>query len=270
MSLRAEIHDALDEVTPPAARLEAQVTAFILDGARTKKFATRSHSRVHWTKRFRGVVTLLAAALVVLLMGGLILGGRLLREMYASPQTINQVELKKLEARQLKLPVVSPSAACPISQLTDVSGHGPNVLMRGQGPVYSESLGYNAATTDWGSWSSTALMVDPTKASGPILIRARDLQTNQMVVFALLPFSAAGVAGDGIPTGSVIRNEVILGSTEKVYPEEVLDTSHPYPGTKKGDWPLYKVFLGYPKSATGCIGLQIDGAGFTEVVVVSG
>lgn len=269
MSLRAELHEALDEVTPAAPHLELRVTASILGAARRRKVLVPGRGGAPWTRPFRGPLALVAAALVVVLIGALVVGGRLLRDLNSPPSTVNQTELKKLEAVPLRLPTVSRAADCPVSPLTDVSAHGPEALLYGDGPVYTMSLGYNQSITNWGTWSVFGVMVDPARVHGLILVRARDLQTNQRVVFARIPFHPAGQAGDGIPTGTVVRREVIQDTTVQVYPEVVVDTSRPYPLTRAGDWPIFKAYIGYPKAATGCVGLQIDGTGFSEVVIVS-
>lgn len=270
MSLRAELHDALDEVTPAAPHLELRVKDFVLGNARGRMLVLRGRPRVRWTRPFRGAAGLFAAALVVALIGGLIVGGRLLRDLNTPTQPINQAELKRLEARPLQLPVVLPGATCPTSPLTDVSAHGPEALVFGLGPVYSTPLASSYASTNWGTWISLGLQVDTTTATGLILIRGRDVQTQAKVVFAPTPFSGKVQYGDGIPTGRVTGNDVIQGVTAQLYPELVLDTSKPYVGTKKGDWPIFKGLMGYPKSATGCIGFQVDGPSFTELIVVGG
>jgi hypothetical protein len=112
-------------------------------------------------------------------------------------------------------------------------------------------------------------MVDTTSASGLILVRATDLQTHEKVVFAWHPNHANGVAGDGIPTGSVVGTDVVQGVTKQLNSELILDLSRPYPSTKPGDWPIFKSFMGYPKTATGCIGFQLDGTNFSELIVVN-
>lgn len=271
MSLRAEIHDALDEVTPAAPHLEALISGLLLDPTADRKVVRRRGRDVRWTRSFRGVVTLVAAALVVVLIGGLILGGHIWRDLHAQPQPINrinQVELRNLEARALNIPLVQPGDACPISASTDVSGHSPDAYVFGAGPVYLTPTASSSARTDWGTWTPLGLVVD-TSASGPILIRARDLQTGQMVVFAQYPLHAIDDPGDGIPAGRVLGSQVVEGEAEQLYPELVVDTSRAWIGTKKGDWPIYKGYMGYPKGATGCLGFQIDGATFTELVIVS-
>ena len=275
MSLRAEIRAAIDDVTPPAPTLQHKVEAFVVANGRDR-VVPMHRPRTQWSRPFRGPMSLVAAVLLVVLIGGLVLGGRLLRDLNAPPQTINQAELKRLESRPLRaMPSVRPDDPCPTSPLTDVSAHGPEAVLLGDGPVYSTRLGAQSVTsTNWGTWSVWSVLVDKTKASGPILIRARDLQTHAEVVFGWNPLTANGQAGDGIPTGRATGTDVVLGQTEHLYPEVVLDLSRPFALTKAGDWPIFKSFIGYPKAAAGCIGFQIDGTNFTgtnftELIVVS-
>ncbi len=269
MSLRAEIHDAIDEVAPSAPQLPKKVELYVLADHR-RQIVVLPRRPSQWAKPFRGTISLVAAALVVALIGGLILGGRIWRDLHSQPPTINQAELKRLEARPLRaFPTVQPGGECPTSPLTDVSAHSQEALLFGEGPVYSTHLGYGAVTTSWGTWTVLSLEVDTTKTSGLILIRAKDLQTNAEVVFARNPLSATGQAGDGTPTGRASGRDVVLGQAEQVYPKLVLDLSRPYPGTKTGQWPIFKSFMGYPKTAMGCVGFQVDGTNFSELVVVS-
>jgi hypothetical protein len=267
VSLRAEIHAAFDEIAPSMHGLPERVVQAALTEAPGRR------AKARWVFRMRPSVALVAALVLIALVVGTLIGGTLLRDWRnwsnAHPPQINQNELKRLESETLQLPVVLPGDSCPTSPLTNVSGHGGESFMFGKGPVYSSPLGFNATTTDLDTWGSFDLMVDTTKTSGLVLIRAKDLQTKDAVVFVRFPYSAASAAGNGIPTGGKLGTEVILGESEQVYAEEVLDTSRPYPGTKKGEWPIFKSFMGYPKTATGCIGFQIDGDHFTEVVVVS-
>jgi hypothetical protein len=271
MSLRAEIHDAFDEGMPPALDLEFRVTRLLLEPARGEKVVLRRDSRARWAKPFRSVVTLVAAALVVVLIGSLIVGVRIWRDLQNQPQTIsriNQVELKSLESRALRFPVVQPGDTCPASPSTDVSAHTPIAYVFGVGPVYTAPLASSSSRTDWGTWTELALVVD-TKVSGPILIRGQDLQTSDKIVFARYPLHAIDDPGDGIPAGRVIGNQVVEGENEQLYPELVIDTSRHWVGTKNGNWPIYKSFMGYPQAAKGCLGFQIDGLNFTEWVIVS-
>jgi len=273
VSLRADIHAAFDEVAPSTLGLAERVVETTMAEARGRK------QRQRWAFRIRAPMYLVAVLLLIAFAAGALIGISSLRNWRnwstVHPPQINQTLLQGLEARPLQLPSVQPGAACPVSPLTDVSSHGPEPLLFGEGPVYSTQLGaYEPINTDWGTWTTLSLEVDTTKVSGPILIRAEDLPTNQRVVFAQIPLAAPGEAGDGIPTGKVIGTDVLQGTAEQFRPELVLDSSRPYPGTKKGDWPVFKGYVGYPRTATGCFGFQVDGfrvdgTTFTETLVVS-
>jgi hypothetical protein len=277
MSMRAEIHDALDEALPPAPDLEFRVTRLLIDRAQGAKDVVRRPGRTRWTMPLRGVGGLVAAALVVLLIGGLIVGGHVWLEQRTQPQTINHInvaELKKLESRPLlKLPVIQPGS-CPTSPVTDVSAHSADGFVFGAGPVYLTPTASSSGTTDWGTWTPLGLVVD-TKVAGPILIRARDLETGETVLFARYPLHAIDDPGDGIPAGKMLGNQILEGENEQTYAELVIDTSRRWVGTNTGTCPINMVNMVYPKKATGCLGFQIDGTNidgtnFTEWVVVSG
>src|SRR3989442_10223967 len=84
MSLRSGLHAAIDEVAPPAPLLARQVEAFVLaDENERSRFSRRG--RIHWTRPLRGAVAVLAAVLVVAVMAGLVVGGRLWRERTGAP-----------------------------------------------------------------------------------------------------------------------------------------------------------------------------------------
>jgi hypothetical protein len=267
MSLRMDIHLAFDEIAPSTLGLAERVVETTLAEAPDRRKKER------WVYRVRAPIALVAAFLLIALAAGALIGGPLWRDWRnwstAHPPQINQAQLNVLESRPLNLPVLQPGAACPVSPLTDASAHGPEAFLFGTGPVYATTPGNDTVITNWGTWTAWPFQVDTKKVSGLVLIRGTDLQTNQTVVFAAYPLHASGQAGDGIPTGKVIRTEVINGETEQVFPEVVLDTSRPYELTKKGDWPIFKAFTGYPKSAGGCIAFQVDGSDFTEVIVIA-
>lgn len=275
MSLRAEIHDAINEVAAPNPMLASKVATFVLAEDRKRYEVSVGRGRARWTVTLQVSVRLIAAVLVVLLMVGLVVGGRIWRDRNSSPvhtPHINQAQLKRLEAQPLQFPIVHTGDACPTSPLKDLSAHGPEAVGFGVGPAYLTPGGYEPTPTSWGTWSNFAVEVNTTYVSGPILIRARDLRTNQAVAFAQIPFAVVGAAGDGIPTGKVIGSQAVLGATVQLYPELVIDTSRPYVGTRKGDWPIFKGFFGAPRPTTGCIGFQVDGSQvggttFTEILV---
>src|SRR3989442_10065223 len=116
MSLRSDIHAAIDEVAPPAPLLARQVEAFVLaDENERSRFSRRG--RIHWTRPLRGAVAVLAAALVVAVMAGLVMGGRLWREWTVAPanhpHTIDVRDLGRLRAQPLPPSTLEPGAGLP-------------------------------------------------------------------------------------------------------------------------------------------------------------
>jgi hypothetical protein len=225
------------------------------------------------------MASLVAAALVVVFMAGLVVGGRLWRDSYSSGvyrHPINQLELKKLEARPLQLPAVAAGAECPVGPYSDGAyGHmrsqssqtvfsGP-ALMFGDGPLYMAGA-RTPQFTAWGTWVTTYVLLDPA-AAGPVLLRATDLRTGTTLVFS----EHSGMA---VPAGDRPVTDSAAGDTWHGFTELVLNPSQPDlpdPGELKDsrEWPGWWVYLGYPKAASSCVGFQVDGAGFTETYVMS-
>src|SRR3989442_866182 len=115
MSLRSGLHAAIDEVAPPAPLLARQVEAFVLaDENERSRFSRRG--RIHWTRPLRGAVAVLAAVLVVAVMAGLVMGGRLWREWTVAPanhpHTIDVGDLERLPAQPLALSTLQPGTDC--------------------------------------------------------------------------------------------------------------------------------------------------------------
>jgi hypothetical protein len=252
MSLRTQIRDAVDEVSPPAVALEDRVATFVLADGPTRK-AGRSRAL------FRAPLALVAAVLLVALVGGLILAGRYWRDLNLPPQTLNQTELKVLESRPLLFPVAQPGAQCPASPL-QIQLPG---LAYGDGPLLLTS-GDSWTMTDWGNWVDLNFIYVSSE-QGPILLRAKDLQSERaMVVFAQNPLSPSALNA----TGSLLGTDHAYDRTLQMRSEAV--AQHPVQNfaLNQGPRPSLRVLLGVAKGTSFCIGFQVDGPTFTENFVV--
>src|SRR2546425_5338624 len=265
MSLRAEIHDAIDEVTPPAPMLASRVGAYVLAEDR----ARRRPRLASWMRPLRGMAGVLAAALVVVLLAGRGLGGRLGRDWNTNvnrPMPINHAQLKALEDRPLNLPVLEAGAACPVGPIVSTpkeSSLGPLAYNDGNGPVYAQGTGLRYGTS-WGTYILTGYAVKPSY-NGLILIRARDLQTKAVVVFAHNPLLDIYYS---VPSGQRVGTDFVLEHRVQKYTELALQPQNMYTDLATW-WPGSGTLQGFPKGSSGCIGFQVDGAGFTEHFVVS-
>jgi hypothetical protein len=268
MSLRAEIRDAIDDVIPPAPMLERTVTAYVYADHRDGKSITIGRRRTPWMRSFKGAATLAAALLVIALIGGLIFGGRILRDFHSTPvPAINQGELKKLEARPLlPLPAMPADGVCPAGPVAEnfmggyATGDGPMRLILGY-PV-------TTFTTSWGTWTQTYFLVSPS-TKGLFLVRARDLKSSETVYFA---GNLSGIAdaqfGRAIPGGTTAGHDQVNGLRADLHPELVIDASAPSDFARTPNKPpLWGAYVGYPNAAAGCISFQVDYDGSTETFV---
>ena len=257
MSLRSQIQHAIDDVAPPTPNLERRVKAFVFSDHETRKqLLARPRSR--WNTRLRGTMALVAAALVVALIGGLFLAGRIWRNENLPPETVGVSELKGLESRPLNYPVVAPGAPCPT---TPVHLNPQIGMVLGDGPVYV-SNGEIYETNDWGFWVALAFASD--RNPGLVLVRARDLQTNAQVAFAKYPLEPTPM----IAVGSVLGTSRVANHDVQMRSEAAVPDVSRWPSSSKlGPIPEVITLVGMQKGSSGCIGFQIDASGFSENLV---
>jgi hypothetical protein len=257
MSLRTQIHHAIDDVAPPAPTLERRVTAFVLSDDRDRK-----HLIPRPQPRWVAPLGLIAAALVIALVAGLFIGGRFWRTQNAAPATIGQKELKSLESRPLNYPVVAPGEACPVTTPALNQSIG---MVVGGGPVFLVNKGANDSG-EWGDWVALGFAYYPVKTQGSVLIRAKDLNADAEVAFANYPLAPTAItaAGPVLGTAKVVDHNVQL-RYEATFP----DPWHAKPMDKKGDLPQLLVLFGLQQGSSGCVGFQVDGPGFSENFVLN-
>lgn len=255
MTLRNQINNAIDGIATPSPTLERRIKVFVLSDHETRR-RLRTHPRSPWNTRFRGSVALVAAALIVVVIGGLIFAGRIWRNENLPPETISQPTLKSLENRPLNYPVLAPGASCPT---TPLHLHAQFGMVAGAGPVYLWNRDI-FESNDWGFWVALAFAADGNP--GLTLVRARDLQSNTQVVFAKYPLEPTPMAAVGAVLGtSHVANHDVQMRSEAAVP----DTAEWPP--KLGPYPEVVTLLGIQKGSSGCIGFQIDAPGFSENLV---
>jgi hypothetical protein len=261
MSLRTDIKDAIEDVTPPALALENRVRALVAADGRDRRVSLHVRPRSFWNNPFRGTVAMVAAALVVVLIASFMIGGRLWWDSgngnLGQASSNKQSELHNLESKPLHMPELLPGAVCPFSPDTKALGLEGTVL--GDGPVYMYNA-WSVGTTDKGDWNAFAFYY-VAKDPGLVLVRGGDLATRLPFVFAQYSEGAGGPSG-AIATGTVLGTDRLYGETFNVYPEAVLqDTSRLRPVNQQ-----LIVMFAIPR-ATLCWAIQFDGPGFTQTIV---
>jgi hypothetical protein len=264
MSLRTQIHHAIDEVAPPVPTLEGRVKNFVLGDDDARKHL-RSRPRSPWTRRFRGTLTLVAAALALTLVAGLFIGGRIWRTENQPPPTISQAQLKRLEAKPLQLSALAPEATCPVTPKTLNQKYG---MVTGAGPVYVTDLEI-FEKSDWGEWVSITFAYDE-RAPGLVLVRAIDLKGEGQVAFAQYPLAPTGVTAVGSTLGraQAVSHNLLLRSEAAFQ-----DRGHTPAINNLGQRPELIVLVGVQRGGSSCVGLQVDGpavspSGFSETIVL--
>ena len=255
MTLRNQIKDALDDVAPPAPTLERRVTAFVFADKRDRGMLLGGRRRALSTNGFRGMAALVAAGLVVALLAGIAIGGRLGRDLgnAESPQryTIDQSEVHRLESKPIVLPQLQPGAACPFSP--DVDRLGLRGSAVGGGPVYIYDEWFEGSTQR-GDWN-VAKLYYVARQPGLVLVRARDLTTSEPFVFTQYPNDEKTPA---LAMGPVLGTDSLYDQNMQLHPEAVLqDPWHQHPNQQ------LIVMFAIPR-ATLCWGIQFDGPGFTQ------
>jgi hypothetical protein len=262
VTLRSEIHTAIDDIAPPAPALPREAVAFVFSNGRLRSRETL-RSRSGWELGMRRAGSLVAAALIGALMITLVIGGRVWRDWNTQQQNAaRQAYIVQLHDRPLHLPAVAPGAVCPQDTINNYHGYYGGY---GIGPVVASGGGQRYGLAS-GTYIDTGYWTAP-EVSGLVLIRGRNLETNEPIVFAQPPYPAVGT---GTPWGSVASTEVILGVRVKFHEELLLDKSKLMPAPD--DW--WETIQRFPPGSSGCVGIQADGfnsdgSSFSEVIVLS-
>ncbi len=233
MSLRSELHAAYDELGPEDAGLSERV---VMTAVRDRP------RRAAWSLRMRAPLSLVAVFVVIAVIAGVLVGGRLIADWrsFSAPRVpaASQTPLQKLEARPFRQQLIHSDADCPRGPY----GSGGDA---GAGPLHMSGSAVEIPTS-WGTYFHNFLFADAAVAA-PILVRARDLIHGQRVVF-VGQYAAGPVVGSDVLDGQVVEQHLEL----------VIDSvTPPY---------AWQIETGQPNGAFGCIGWQVDGPGFSETI----
>ncbi len=239
-------HDVLDreDASGPFQRLQIELE---------KPGAARSHRgrRIFMT---RNRLVLLAAAMVMIIIAGLLVGARLYHDYQNTSQVPaghpGQATVAQLLARPLQFKQLAASEPCPQD--------GPFTRsLSGAGPVY---LGGRSDYTDtnWGHYNTSDFIITPPGLVGPVVVRAVNLRNSQPLVF-LGPYG----------TGPLYGTDTVGGKSVNQFAAMAFDTDHSPTTTYDFPTPYVQWLVedGWPHTQTGfCVGIQIDGPNFSEVI----
>src|SRR5260370_23054831 len=251
-TFRAVFHKAIGEAHHPAG-LSNRVEVVI--NARAVR-STVIRGRRPFRKSVGRLGSLAAALLVVLLIASVMVGVHVWRDrslLNTSPAapTLDPVEIARLTARPLILPLVPPGRACPVTYSNVIDLGGASFSAIGEGPMYVTGQGLQKITK-WGGY------YDPTYYAGPqltgiVLLRIRDLRTGRPGVF-IGPNAA----------GNVVGMDTIDGKTVQQHGYAILDAGRPPASSGTSKWGIWQIRQGWPAGWSGCWSFQLDGPGFSE------
>lgn len=258
MSLRAEIHDAIDEVTPPAPMLRSKARSYVDE--QTRRPSSWKPNRP-WLKPLRGSLRLVAAALLLLLFAGALLTGRYWHDLHSTPQpVVPPPALKSLEKRPVLWQTLQPGAACPTSPINLQPGIG---LAVGDGPAYFIDRN-PAGDSAFGSWQQLRFVYLP-RGPGVVLVRGWDLGSNKAIDFVQDPLGLSRITAAGANLGQdQILNKKVVRRSEAYFVDPAHSANY-----YSSLLPLETIIVGDPNGASGCVGLQFDGPDFTENFVIA-
>lgn len=254
MSLRRDVHAAFDQIAPSMSGLSERVVQTVASESATRR------RRKGMIVRFRAPLSLGAAVLLIAMVATVLVGGRLFQDWNAMHRSTpaeesHQQEVAQLEAVPLRIPTVHSYRECFSMNGPFYANQDPATIGVysdfGSGPVYVQAPGA-LSTSNWGDYYHNIAFAD-VEVAGPILIRARDVFTNQPVLFV-----------GKYAAGQVVGHDTVDGAAVEQRAELVLDPSQASKdrGIHKVAWPFV---AGHPKGGSGSFGWQIDGVGFSEV-----
>src|SRR5580700_919616 len=140
VSLRTQIHAAFDEVAPPTSGLPERVVQTVL----TENAGRKRRERL--MLRLRVPLALVAMFMLVALVVGVLVGGRLMQDwnsfLNSAPAGDSyQSQVAQLEAVPLRIPLVQSPLECQTGPYNSAGSYG-------SGPVYGDGGAFSSS--DWG------------------------------------------------------------------------------------------------------------------------
>lgn len=209
------------------------------------------------TKARGAPASLVAGTLLIALVAAVVLGGKLVHDRTATrtgttaaqnTQLSYQAQLALLEQRPVQLPSYKSADLCQDNGSFNSVGFD-----FGAGPVYAN--GGPASLSSWGDFYDVVWFTGP-KLTGPVLIRGRDLVTNNDVIFTGAGAAGPIVATDPSQASPALRSELVL------------DAGHP--AQRQNGYGMFPVRQGVPTGWSHCVGFQMDGPTFTEKLTTPG
>ena len=204
--------------------------------------------------RLRAPLSLVAVMLLIALVVGALIGGKLVQDWNASHSTpaeglTKAQQVADLEARPWQQALLPAGAPCP-------DGPKNSAGVYGSGPFHGDpSLATGQALTAWGFYYFLVGETDA-NAKGLMLIRARDMHTGALLVFV-----------GRYATGTLVGTDTVSGVAGQQRVELLLDMSQrPTGAAAKGpNGSTYWSFtVGAVKTWPSCVAWQVDGTDFTE------
>jgi hypothetical protein len=278
VTLRSEIHAAIDGVVVanPINRAQVLAVAAAERRAEPRRGARARAGRIggFFNLTLQRSAPVAFALIVLLLLGTVLIGGRLLRERGSptQPGGIDQHVLDTLRARPLALPFSDSSAKCPGGLTGTIVHDGGTYSWLGTGPVYlNGGTAYvngvvpveSLETTGSGQYFAATLIVDPS-VSGPVLVRGLDTKSRAPLVFVGAYGAGQPVGTDNLAGRAVQLFREMAFESGVTAPERVAGSTYDPEGT--AGWGVWPFRLGAPAGFSNCFGLQIDGTSFSEVI----
>ena len=262
MTFRADIHRAIDDVTPPAPALGRDAFAAIGSAQ-----ATRTRHVLRWSIGTRQLAAIAAALIIVLLVGSVVVGGRMYRDaLHQRAIAAFQHDLEQLQSRPLTLPAVPVGQSCPTTRASGLFdlGAGPVYINAGVPTDFTPFYGPPIHTA-WGYYFDATFITSP-QLAGPVLVRGQDLNHGTPAAF-IGPYAAGQAIGvDYIQGRQVQHSELVLDAGHAPM-TATASSAVRFGRLPSGGYGAWAIRYGLQRSFAGCFGFQIDGIGFSETII---